>query len=156
MALARVAAAQDFLQVRDLHAGVALSGGDGGVAQDLLNLAYVGPALQEVRGAGMAKPVRAHALGNARALSIVTNDEADVGVVEPSAPIGDEEAPLIRAREDRPGMREVSLQVVLHHFPQGNDAFLLALAADLQLRVPEIKVITASSERFVPIIPVFG
>ena len=71
MALARVAAAQNLLQVRDLHAGVALSGGDGGVAQDLLNLADVGPALQQVRGAGMAKPVRAHTLGNARALSII-------------------------------------------------------------------------------------
>lgn len=82
MTLARVAAAQDFLQVRDLHAGVALSGGDGGVAQDLLNLAYVGPALQEVRGAGMAKPVRAHALGDARALSIVTNDETDIRALD--------------------------------------------------------------------------
>jgi len=44
-------------------------------------------------------------------------------------------------------MREVSLQVFFHHFPQGNDAFLLALAADLQLCVPEIKVIKGEARQ---------
>ena len=63
-----------LFQVRDVHVGVDLRGGDGFVAQLLLDVAQGGFALQHVGGAGVAEQVRVDVVCDAGLPSVVLHD----------------------------------------------------------------------------------
>ena len=86
----------DAAQALRVHVAVDLRRRERGVAEELLDRAEIGPALEQVRRERVAEPVR------------VANEPADGARVESASPRGEEERVDRAARERRPCRREGS------------------------------------------------
>src|ERR1700679_3268476 len=79
------------LEALDRHVGVDLGGGGRGMAEDLLDAAQVGAALEQVRGGGVADSVRADVAGGLVLAQPLVHDPARGTRVQAAAADADEQ-----------------------------------------------------------------
>jgi hypothetical protein len=89
-------------QVLGAHVGVALRGGDTGVAQQLLHGTEVGPGAEGVGSERVAQQVRPRAVGDADALEIAIHQQSHPSHGEALPPAAEEEREM-----PVPALREV-------------------------------------------------
>src|SRR5690348_16591868 len=114
----------DASQPAPVDVAVDLCRREGAVAEELLDDAEVGAALEQVRREGVAQAVR------------VGDEAAERARVEPTAAGRDEERVLGPGRELRAPVSKVEAEPVRGLFAERHDSLLPALAADVdRLRV---------------------
>jgi Uncharacterized conserved protein (COG2071) len=107
----------DLAETLGVDVAVDLRGRERGVAEELLDRAKVGAALEQVRGEGVAEPVG------------VGEQAAERGRVERPAACGDEEPVLRAANELRAPFLEIAAEAVGGLLAERDDPLLVALPA---------------------------
>ena len=122
-------------QAAAVDVAVQLRRGQGAVAQQLLDSAQVGAALQQVRGEGVPQAMR------------MREHAANRGGVEPPPARGQEQRILRPAHELGPCLVEVAGQRVRGLFSERNDPLLAALPPNMKLFAVEVDVADVESNR---------
>src|SRR5688500_6186962 len=122
----------DLPQALGVDVAIDLRGRERGVAEELLDRAQVGAALEQVRGEGVPQPVG------------VGEHPANRARVEPPAADGEEEGVLGAAREARADVAQVEPEQERRLFAERHSALLASLPADedeflLEVHVGEVE-----------------
>ena len=96
----RVAAGMDGLKLLDADLGVDGGGLELGVAEKLLDVADVGPAFEQVRGAGVAQQVGSPTPAEARLEEVADDGPAQHVGAEGFAVAGEEQGGLVGAQQE--------------------------------------------------------
>src|SRR5262245_36390977 len=130
------------------HMGVALSGGEAGVSQELLHSPYIGTALQQVSGERMAQRVGAHLAPRQHPPGVAFDHGPDVAGHHPLLPTIEEQRLLgdILVREEGP---PAAFQILPHggggEVAQGDGALLAALPHDPDPPAVDVDVLQAET-----------
>src|SRR2546421_6219798 len=118
----------DLSQARSVHVAVHLRGGERAVAEQLLDRAQVGAALEQMRRERVAQAVR------------VWKQPPERARVEPTPARGEEKRVHRAARQLRPRVAEVDRPAVGGLLAQRHDPLLVALAPDAEELLLEVDV----------------
>lgn len=119
----------DLLELGDADLGVDGGGGQTAVAEDLLDEAHVGAALEHLRRHRVAEDVARAGLAEVGALHVAGDEVADPAQAERLASPGEKQAPLASGPEQiRPGLLDVLLDPGQGALADGHAAILVALA----------------------------